>query len=141
MDRPRVHGGWVPRASARTPSPDRTGRCIRDHGQPVPHRGPQAVTWRRQKMLFDTVAEQYQATRRGYPPEVIDTMVTAAGISAGDAVLEIGCGTGQLPRSLVPFGFDVTAVDIGASMIAVARREVDGPVRWEVVSFEDFDAP
>ncbi len=54
-------------------------------------------------------------------------------------MLEIGCGTGQLTRQLAGRGFELTAIDIGASMVAAARRNVtDRAVRFQVCSFEAF---
>jgi SAM-dependent methyltransferase len=41
-------------------------------------------------------------------------------------VLEIGCGTGQLTRSLVGRGLRVTAVEPGGRLIARARDRLDG---------------
>lgn len=56
-------------------------------------------------------------------------------------VLEVGCGTGQLTERLAGFGFSLTAIDIGPSMIATARRRLDGSaVSFQVASFEDFAA-
>jgi SAM-dependent methyltransferase len=95
------------------------------------------VTWRR---LFDDVADLYEATRPGYPAEIVDAVCTTAGLAPGAAVLEIGCGTGQLTRQLAERGYRLTAIDLGASMVAAAERNVADPaVRFEVSSFEEFD--
>jgi SAM-dependent methyltransferase len=97
---------------------------------------------RRRRALFDTVPERYEATRRGYPDELLELLVETAGLRIGSAVLEIGCGTGQLTRQLVPLGFDVTAIDIAPATIAAARRIVSSVrSRFVVSSFEDLDAP
>jgi ubiquinone/menaquinone biosynthesis C-methylase UbiE len=95
---------------------------------------------RHQRALFDGAAKLYDASRRGYPKEIVEFMVARAGLRAGSAVLEVGCGTGQLTEQLVRYGFAITAVDIGASMIAAARRRLGTSVRFEVVAFEDFEA-
>ena len=93
------------------------------------------------RMLFDGVAELYQASRLGYPSDIVEFSVTTAAAGAGSAVLEVGCGTGQLTESLAGYGFRLTAIDIGPSMIAAARRPLDGStVSFQVSSFEDFDA-
>jgi SAM-dependent methyltransferase len=98
--------------------------------------------WRRhQRGLFDGVARLYQATRPGYPVELVEFVVSTAGVGAGAAVLEVGCGTGQLTERLTPFGFALTAIDLGASMIEVARERVPpGSAALQAVSFEDLDA-
>jgi len=89
--------------------------------------------------LFDSVAELYEAARQGYPGEIVDAVVANAAVGPGDAVLEIGCGTGQLTRQLAGRGLGLTAIDIGPAMVGVARRNVaDGTARFHVCSFEDF---
>ena len=96
---------------------------------------------RRQRVLFDGVARLYQATRPGYPPELAAFVAQTAAVGAGDRVLEVGCGTGQLTGRLAPFGFALTAIDVGASMIEVARERVTGGgVTFLAVSFEELDA-
>jgi ubiquinone/menaquinone biosynthesis C-methylase UbiE len=92
-----------------------------------------------QRLLFDDVAGLYDATRRGYPAEIVGTIFSTAAIGPGAAVLEIGCGTGQFTRQLAGRALDVTAIDIGAAMVAAARRNVADPRTWfQVCSFEDF---
>jgi len=43
-------------------------------------------------------------------------------LAAGGRVLDAGCGTGRVAVELGVRGFDVVAVDVDASMLAVARR-------------------
>jgi len=95
----------------------------------------------RQRVLFDDVAALYDATRQSYPDEVLDAILTTAAVGSGASVLEIGCGTGQMTRCLTGRGFELTAIDIGAAMIAAARRNIADPmVRFKVSSFEDLEA-
>jgi ubiquinone/menaquinone biosynthesis C-methylase UbiE len=94
-----------------------------------------------QRALFDGVAGEYEASRPGYPARVVEFVVTTAGLGPGTAVLEVGCGTGQLTEQLAGHGRRLTAIDIGPAMIAAARRRVtDGGVSFEVTSFEDLAA-
>jgi ubiquinone/menaquinone biosynthesis C-methylase UbiE len=91
--------------------------------------------------LFDGVAQLYDATRPGYPAEIVEFLAATAGAGTGSAVLEVGCGTGQLTRDLARLGFDLTAIDIGPAMVAMARRALaDAPVSFRTCSFEDFAA-
>lgn len=91
------------------------------------------------RVLFDSVAGLYDATRRGYPTEVIDAVAANAAIGPGAAVLEIGCGTGQLTRQLAGRALSLTAIDIGAAMVQAAQGNVaDATARFQVCSFEDF---
>jgi SAM-dependent methyltransferase len=91
--------------------------------------------------LFDRVADLYDSSRRAYPEEIVDLMVGTAGLSSGSAVLEVGCGTGQLTEQLVHYDVALTALDIGPAMVAAAQRRVGrSDVRFDVVSFEGFEA-
>jgi SAM-dependent methyltransferase len=100
----------------------------------------QRRTRERQRGLFDGVAGLYDATRQGYPAEIVDAIFATAAIGPGAAaVLEIGCGTGQLTRQLAGRALNLTAIDIGAAMVQAARRNVADPMaRFQIFSFEDF---
>jgi ubiquinone/menaquinone biosynthesis C-methylase UbiE len=103
---------------------------------------PERSKRRHQRALFDSAAQLYDASRLGYPSGIVESVVAAAALGPGSAVLEVGCGTGQLTECLARFGFRLTAIDLGPSMVAAARRRLDGSaVSFEVASFEDFTAP
>lgn len=94
-----------------------------------------------QRTLFDGIAERYDASRPGYPAHVIEFVAATAGLSRCAAALEIGCGTGQLTERLSGLRIRLTAIDIGASLVAAARRRVgDAGVSFEETSFEDLTA-
>jgi ubiquinone/menaquinone biosynthesis C-methylase UbiE len=94
-----------------------------------------------QRALFDGIAERYEASRPGYPAHVVEFVTTTAGLGPGAAVLEIGCGTGQLTERLAYAGIGLTAIDIAPSMVAAARRRLaDAEAVFQVTSFEDLDA-
>src|SRR5262245_60423582 len=103
----------------------------------------QQRAWRvSRRTLFDGVAADYDEVRPSYPDEIVEFLVTTAGVGPGDPVLEVGCGTGQLTRRLAPYGVALTAIDLGPSMVALARRNLAGTgVSFEVTPFEDFAAP
>ena len=94
-----------------------------------------------QRNLFDGIADRYEASRPGYPERVVEFVTATAGLRPGAALLEIGCGTGQLTQRLAHSGFRVTAIDIGPSLVAAARRRVTAAdVSFLVTSFEDLAA-
>src|SRR5437763_12667827 len=71
--------------------------------------------------VFNEVAGEYDRHRPAYPDVLIDQACALAGLGPGAWVLEVGCGTGQLTRSLLARGLRVTAVEPGAQLIARAR--------------------
>lgn len=86
---------------------------------------------------FDTVAELYDRARPSYPDALVDALVAGTGLRLGGRVLEIGCGTGKLTAGLAARGLDVTGVEPGANLAAVASRNVPG-ARIVVSRFEDW---
>ena len=85
--------------------------------------GPDA---RRYGTVFDEVADEYDRTRPMYPDALVDRACEVAGLGSGDPVLEIGCGSGQLTRSLVARGLRVTAVEPGGNLIRLAGQNLAG---------------
>ena len=100
-------------------------------------------TARRYGKVFDEIAAEYDRRRPAYPDELIDQACQAAGIGSGDHVLEVGCGSGQLTRGLVARGLHVTALEPGKSLIALARKNLEGAGEVEFVNaqFEDASLP
>jgi SAM-dependent methyltransferase len=99
------------------------------------------ATARRYGKVFDEVAAEYDRHRPAYPDELIDQACQVAGISRGDPVLEIGCGTGQLTRGLLARGLRVTAVEPGPSLLALARQNLAGAGEVDFISARFEDAP
>ena len=93
--------------------------------------------------VFDEVAEDYDRHRPTYPDVLVDRACADAGIGAGAAVLEIGCGTGQLTRSLLARGLRVTAIEPGRQLIARARDQLNGigDVQFVNARLEDASLP
>jgi len=57
---------------------------------------------------------------------VVNSIVAAAGITPGDAVLEIGPGIGTLTQGLAEAGADVTAVEIDRRLLEVLSKTLEG---------------
>jgi ubiquinone/menaquinone biosynthesis C-methylase UbiE len=100
---------------------------------------------RRYGTVFDEVADEYDRTRPMYPDALVDRACEVAGLGSGDPVLEIGCGSGQLTRSLVARGLRVTAVEPGENLIRLAGQNLagsgPGPVELVNARFEDAALP
>ncbi len=85
---------------------------------------PQQPAARSYGRVFDEIAEDYDRHRPTYPDVLVDR--ACEGIGRGASVLEIGCGTGQLTRSLLDRGLRVTAVEPGQQLLARARDRLGG---------------
>jgi SAM-dependent methyltransferase len=97
----------------------------------------------RRRSTFNQAAELYDRARPGYPPALFDDLAELAGIGPGSRVLEIGPGTGQATVPLAERGCRVVAVELGADLAAVARRNLARYRRVEVVTaaFETWPLP
>jgi SAM-dependent methyltransferase len=93
--------------------------------------------------VFEEVAAEYDRNRPTYPDELVDRACEVAGIVRGDPALEVGCGTGQLTRSLAARGVRITAVEPGKRLMSLAEQHVAGRGEVEFVNarFEDADLP
>lgn len=104
---------------------------------------PDAASARSYATVFNEIAGAYDRHRPAYPDALIDQACTLAGIGPGAPVLEIGCGTGQLTRSLLARGLRVTAVEPGDQLIARARDQLQdlGDVQFVNARLEDVSLP
>ena len=92
---------------------------------------------------FDQVAEEYDAERPGYPPALIDDIVALAALPSPARILEIGCGTGQATQPFAARGDRMLCLDIGAAMLAVARRKFANypQIAFHHGAFEEWPVP
>jgi ubiquinone/menaquinone biosynthesis C-methylase UbiE len=102
-----------------------------------------AATARSYGKVFDEVAAEYDRNRPTYSDELVDRACQIAEIGSGDRVLEVGCGTGQLTRSLVARGLHVAALEPGKHLISLAEHNLEGHGEVEFVNarFEDALIP
>jgi SAM-dependent methyltransferase len=93
--------------------------------------------------VFNEMAVEYDRNRPTYPNALVDQACEVAGIGNGERVLEIGCGTGQLTRSLLARGLHVTALEPGERLIGVAEENLKGAGDVEFVHarLEDVQLP
>ena len=98
---------------------------------------------RRDGTVFDELAADYDRLRPTYPENLIDHACELAGIGSADRVLEVGCGSGQLTRSLLARGLRVTALEPGRRLLALAEQNLEGHGAVEFVQarFEDAQLP
>jgi SAM-dependent methyltransferase len=74
---------------------------------------------------------------------LLDDLTDLAGLRPGARLLEIGSGTGQATQSLAEREFQITAIELGPNLAAVARRKLARfpNVTIVVVAFEDWALP
>lgn len=72
------------------------------------------------KSEFGKLSGAYSFSRKNYPEEVIDYIISL--VNKNSKVLDIGCGTGIATRQLAERGFQVFACDIDEKMIDEAKK-------------------
>ena len=65
---------------------------------------------------FGNRVEDYARWRPGYPAELVPWLMTECALRPGDAVADIGCGTGLFTRELLLRGLSVRGVEPNAPM-------------------------
>jgi SAM-dependent methyltransferase len=104
---------------------------------------PDAALQRSYGKAFNQVAAEYDRHRPTYPEQLVDLACLRAGLERGEEVLEIGCGTGQLTRSLLARGLRVTAIEPGTQLAGLAQQRLRGTGELKLVNarFEDARLP
>jgi len=88
-------------------------------------------------------SSDYGRYRDIYPEEFYKRIVNLGFCTKGQRVLDLGTGTGVLPRNMYKYGAEFTGLDISENQIETARKMSDGMnIRYvtasaESVGFED----
>ncbi len=88
-------------------------------------------------LSFGMMAEAYERFRPGYPMELVDKVMTYAGLPVRTA-LEIGAGTGKATRLFARRGVTVTATEPDGAMLTELRKHVPANVTTVQAAFEDL---
>jgi SAM-dependent methyltransferase len=75
-------------------------------------------------LSFGSVAEDYEATRPGWPHEPFAIAFEQFDVPERPAVVDIAAGTGKLTRTLAPLAGTLVAVEPDAALRAVLQREL-----------------
>jgi SAM-dependent methyltransferase len=70
---------------------------------------------------FSGLQSLYERHRPSYPAALLDWIVASTGLRPGDAVADVGCGTGISTRLFAERGYEVVGVDPNPAMLAQAR--------------------
>ena len=88
------------------------------------------------------VSEDYARFRDIYPKEFYERIVERNLCVKGQRVLDLGTGTGVLPRNMYQYGAKWVGVDIAENQIREAKRlSKDMDIDYITVSVEDLDFP
>ncbi len=83
---------------------------------------------------FSDRVENYVRYRPGYPAEVLDVLRAEAGLAPGQAVADVGSGTGISARLFLDAGHPVYAVEPNAEMRAAAEAMLGADPRFHSVA-------
>lgn len=100
-----------------------------DHGQ--------AFNWGK-------TSEDYAKYRDIYPPEFYEKLAEFSLGVRGQSALDLGTGTGVIPRNMYPYGAKWTGVDITENQIAYARtlsEAAEMDIQYVVSAAEEVDFP
>ena len=97
---------------------------------------------------FNEVALLYNEIRPRYPDELFSTLIEVTHLKKNSTLLEIGPGTGQATKPLALKGFNIIAIEPGASLVEVMRQQlydykniqiINGTFEEAVLPPESFD--
>jgi SAM-dependent methyltransferase len=90
---------------------------------------------------FDDQAEAYDRARPSYPEALVDDVIARSRIPAHGRILEVGAGTGKATVLFARRGYSIVALEPGANLAKVLRRNVSGfpAVAIEMSTFEAWN--
>lgn len=93
------------------------------------------------KHTFNDVAKEYDQYRPSYPDQLFKEIVKYADLKTTDAILEMGCGTGQATSGFVNLGYSqITAVEPGENLADLTRNKFRDKPGVTIINspFEDW---
>ena len=94
------------------------------------------------KFDWGNTSEDYAKYRDIYPQEFYEKILSLGLCTKGQRVLDLGTGTGVLPRNMYQCGAHFTGADIAENQIAAAKRLSEGmDIDYIVSAAEDISYP
>lgn len=96
-----------------------------------------------QKFDFGKTSREYAAYRDIYPKELYERLYSLGVGTKGSRWLDLGTGTGVIPRGLACCGAEIVAADVSENQIAEAKRlsKELANIQYEVCPAEEIDFP
>ncbi|WP_432832902.1 class I SAM-dependent methyltransferase [Dactylosporangium sp. CA-092794] len=95
------------------------------------------------EQVFSGTARYYSLYRPRYPEELLHDLVALSVGDRGGSMVDWGCGTGEVALPLSSYFDDITAIDIDAGMVGLAREKASqqdvSNIRWIVGPAEDLE--
>lgn len=91
---------------------------------------------------WGSAAEDYASYRDIYPSDFFRILREMGVGTPGTKVLDVGTGTGPIPRAMAKYGADWTGADVSEAQIHQARRlDAVGNITWLTASAEHLPIP
>jgi SAM-dependent methyltransferase len=103
--------------------------------------GETSVTDRHAEVAYESIAPVYDDFTAHHDYETwVGTLLALAATHGlrGETALDVACGTGKSFLPLLERGWQVTACDISAGMIELAREKAGGAVRIEIADMREL---
>ena len=96
-----------------------------------------------QKFDFGRTSKEYGKYRYIYPQELFAKLHEIGVGVKGSEWLDLGTGTGVIPRGMAKFGANIKAIDLSENQIQTAIELSKGiqNIKYEVLSAEEIDYP
>lgn len=96
------------------------------------------------EFAWGRTSDDYARWRNSYPPEVREQLLASGVCAPGQDVLDVGTGTGIIPRMMYDVGARFTGVDISQGQIEAARRlarEEGKKIEFLCIPLEKLELP
>lgn len=102
--------------------------------------GELRMNFHKESEMFNQAAEYYDKYRPGYPQEIIDSLISATGITKVSDLLEIGCGSGKATGQLIGNDFNILGIDPGEDLVRIGNERFKNEnVKFIKGRFEEYN--
>ena len=100
------------------------------------------MDWEKESTMFNQMADYYDKFRPGYPPEIIDSLISKANLSQSSNLLEIGAGSGKATELFTGKRFNILCIEPGEDLAEIGITKFkDENFKFHQARFEECDLP